>query len=110
MDEAERCNRIGLIYEGKLLLVDTPADLKKQMTGKVIEIKCVQPYMVSAYLKSQDVVESVQAFSDKLRVLLRSEGDVQKITSLLESRGVDATDVRKVPPSVEDVFVSRLGG
>ena len=79
------------------------------MTGEVIEIKCAQPYMVNAYLKSHDIVESVQVFSDKLRVLLKSGGDVPEIVSFLESKGVNITDVRKVQPSLEDIFVLRLG-
>ncbi|MBM3234725.1 ABC transporter ATP-binding protein [Candidatus Poribacteria bacterium] len=109
MDEAERCKRIGLIHAGKLLLVNTPAELKRQMTGEVIEIKCAQPYMANTYLKSHDIVESVQAFSDKLRVLVKTSGSEQEIISFLESQGVNVTDVRKVQPSLEDIFVSRLG-
>jgi len=108
MDEAERCNQIGLIYEGKLLLVDTPAELKEQITEKVIEIKCSQPHMVSTYLQSHDAVESIQPFSDKLRVLMKSDENVQDIISFLESKDVEVKDGRKVPPSVEDVFVSLL--
>ena len=109
MDEAERCHRIGLMYEGKLLLVDTPAALKQQMTGEVIEMKCTQPYVASGHLKSQDAVEGVQAFSDRLRVLLRSEGEAQEIKSFLESKGINIADMHKVPPNVEDVFVYAVG-
>ncbi len=109
MDEAERCNRIGLIYAGALLLVNTPAELKREMVGEVVEIKCTQPYVASAHLKSQNAIAGVQAFSDKLRVLLRSGGNVQGLTSFLESKGVKVMGVRKVPPNLEDVFVSRLG-
>jgi len=109
MDEAERCSRIGLIYEGKLLLVNTPTELKKQMIGEVIEIKCLQPYMAGTYLKSQELVESLQAFSGKLRVLLKNGGDEQAIVSFLRSKDVKIADVRKVQPSLEDIFVSRLG-
>jgi len=109
MDEAERCSRIGLIHEGKLLLVNTPAELKKQMTGEVIEIRCEQTYMANAYLKSHGAVESVQAFSNKLRMLIKSGGDVPEIVSSLESKGVNVMDVHKVQQSLEDIFVSRLG-
>jgi len=109
MDEAERCNRIGLMYEGKLLLINTPAELKRQMTGEVIEMKCAQPHVASAHLKSRDAVEGVQAFSDRLRVLLSSEGDSQEVKSFLESKGINVAEVRKVPPSVEDVFVCAVG-
>jgi hypothetical protein len=79
------------------------------MTGEVLEMKCAQPSVASAYLKSQDAVAGAQAFSNKLRVLLKGGCDVEGITLFLESKGVNVTDIRKVPPSVEDVFVSRLG-
>lgn len=108
MDEAERCNRIGLMYSGKLLLVNTPAELKRKMTGEVIEITCPQPHKASGYLKLYDNVESIQSFSDRMRVLMRDGTDVRKIASFLESKGVSVTDIRKVTPNLEDVFISLL--
>jgi len=108
MDEAERCNRIGLMYAGRLLLVNTPAELKQRMTGVVAEISCAQTHIASEPLKSQDNVESVQAFSDRLRVLLRDDGDIRKIASFLESKGVSVADIRRATPNLEDVFISLL--
>ena len=108
IDEAERCNRISLIHNGKILLVNTPNELKKQITGKVIEMKCDEPYTVSELLKDEKSVISAQTFSDKIRVLLEDGADIQKIVSSLTSKGAYAVDVREVLPNVEDIFISKL--
>jgi len=105
LDIAEMCQAKGV----PCTPVNTPAELKREMVGEVVEIKCTQLYVASAHLKSQNAIAGVQAFSDKLRVLLRRGWDVQEMTSFLESKGVKVMGVRKVPPNLEDVFVSRLG-
>jgi ABC-2 type transport system ATP-binding protein len=108
MDEAERCNRIGLIHKGKMLLVNTPNELKKQLTGKVIEIKCDEPHNVSKLLKEEKSVISAQTFNDKIRVLLDEGANPQNILSLLTSKGMNVVNVKEVIPNVEDIFISKL--
>jgi ABC-2 type transport system ATP-binding protein len=108
MDEAERCNRIGLMHKGKILLIDTPSELKKQMTGEVIEMKCTDPRLASDSLKSNDSVLSIQTFSDKIHIILKDGANAQNVISSIRSKEVNITDIKKVLPSVEDVFISRL--
>ena len=108
MDEAERCSRIGLIHNGRILVVDSPNELKKKITGKVMEIKCNEPHIVSEIVKTAKSVISTQTYSDKLRILLNKGADEQETISLLKSKGVNFTDIREVLPNVEDIFISRL--
>jgi len=108
MDEAERCSRIGLMHNGKILLVDTPNELKKQITGKVIEIKCSEPHIVSELLKKDKSVISAQTFSDKIRVLLEDKVEFQDIVSPIRSKGINIMDVREVSPNLEDIFITKL--
>jgi len=108
MDEAERCNKIGLIHKGKILLVDTPTGLKKQMLGEVVEMKCNNPRQASELIKSNESVLSIQTFSDKIHIILKENTDIQEILSHLNKRNINVSDVRKVSPSVEDAFISRL--
>ncbi len=108
MDEAERCNRIGLMYNGQIMLINTPDELKRQMVGEVIEIRCDQTYKANTYLRAYDMVKSVRMFGDRLLVLLRSEADVDEIRSILVSKGVNVKDINRVRPSMEDIFVSLL--
>jgi ABC-2 type transport system ATP-binding protein len=108
MDEAERCNRIGLMHKGKVLLVNTPNELKKQITGKVIEIKCAETNLVSNLLKENKSVISAQAFSDKIRVLLEEGINPHNVLLPLVSKGVNIIDVKEVLPNLEDVFITKL--
>lgn len=108
MDEAERCNRIGLMYNGQIMLINTPDELKRQMVGEVIEIWCDQTYEANTYLRAHDMVKSVRMFGDRLLVLLRSEADVDEIRSILVSKGVNVKNINRVRPSMEDTFVSLL--
>ena len=108
MDEAERCNRIGLMHKGKVLLVNTPNELKKQITGKVIEIKCDETNLVSNLLKENKSVISAQAFSDKIRVLLEEGINPHNVLLPLVSKGVNIIDVKEVLPNLEDVFITKL--
>lgn len=107
MDEAERCNRIAMIHEGNVLMVNTPSELKQQISEKVIEIKCDQTNMASNYLKSHIDVINIQTFSDKIRLLLRHE-NIQEIISMLRSMGIDVKESQEVPSNLEDIFVSQL--
>ncbi|HGJ66663.1 TPA: ABC transporter ATP-binding protein [bacterium] len=108
MDEAERCNKIGLIHKGKILLVDTPTGLKKQMLGEVVEMKCNNPRQASDLIKLNKSVLSIQTFSDKIHIILKEDADIQEILSYLNERNINISDVKKVSPSVEDAFISRL--
>jgi hypothetical protein len=92
------------------LIVDTPYELKKKMTGKVIEIKCAEPHIASEIIKTAKSIISTQTYSDKLRILLKEGENEQEIMSLLESKEIEVTDVREVLPNVEDIFISRLTG
>ena len=108
MDEAERCNRVGLMHNGKILLVNTPDELKKQMTNEIVEMKCDDPRLVSDLLKSNESILSIQTFSDKIHLILKDNTNSQDIISYLRSNGLNNLELRKVSPNVEDVFISRL--
>lgn len=108
MDEAERCNTIGLMHRGKILLVDTPTGLKKQMLGEVVEMKCNDPRQASELIKSNESVISIQTFSDKIHIILKEKADIQEILSYLNERNINISNTKKVSPSVEDAFISRL--
>src|SRR5512136_92664 len=65
MDEAERCSRIGLLAEGKLLAADTPQGIKGLMRGTVVEIVCPEIRRGFAVLKTVPGVAEVQLFGDR---------------------------------------------
>ncbi|MEN6415224.1 MAG: ABC transporter ATP-binding protein [Armatimonadota bacterium] len=109
MDEAERCNRIAMMDNGRILKLDTPANLKRGMTGSLLEILAEPQREARAMLSSINILDNVQVFGDKLHATTTDAA-----TAIIEiKRAFDRTsarliDVREVSPGLEDVFVTTI--
>jgi ABC-2 type transport system ATP-binding protein len=109
LDEAERCTRVAMMNEGKLLMVDTPEHLKGRMRGTIVELVCSEIRKAFFVLKAFPVVREVQAFGDRLNIVVGQQApDMRKVTSYLEKNSIRVTDWRAIPPSLENVFISLL--
>lgn len=107
LDEAERCTRVGLMSQGSLMAVDTPQNLKALMKGTLIEIVCGRIRKASEVVKQLPGVTEVQAFGDRLNVVLQDrDRDFPSIQAQLQREGIDIVDWRLIPPSLENVFIS----
>jgi ABC-2 type transport system ATP-binding protein len=107
LDEAERCTRVGLMNRGDLMVADTPQNVKGLMKGTIIEIVCGQIRKAFRLLKELPCVTEVQAFGDRLNVVVDdTEGDFPAIQQYLQREGIEIADWRVIPPSLENVFVS----
>jgi ABC-2 type transport system ATP-binding protein len=110
LDEAERCSRVGLLHEGRLLALDTPARLRAAFPGQVVEV-VAEPHAAAGKVAARvaGVIE-VQAFGERLHVRLaatdRKGGD--RLRRALESEGITVTACRVVQASLEDVFINRV--
>lgn len=105
LDEAERCNRIALMNKGKLIAVDSPAQIKNSMGKQVVEI--VSSPIREAYkiIKEQSGFE-VQIFGDRINVVVSNyETDYPKIEQLLNSKNIQINDNRLITPTLENVFI-----
>jgi ABC-2 type transport system ATP-binding protein len=109
LDEAERCTRVGLMNKGRIMRIDTPENLKKEMRGDVAEIICDRVREAFAILKTQKVVRELQAFGDRVNVILDQKGDsLAQLESTLRSHGITVVSTRMIAPSLENVFISLL--
>lgn len=109
LDEAERCGRVGLMNHGRLMNVDTPAILKASMRGAVLEIVCDRVRDGVKLLKTNPLVREVQAFGDRLNVIVDNAArDSSTIENLLTSQGIVLRSSRIISPSLENVFISLL--
>ncbi|MSS72607.1 MAG: ABC transporter ATP-binding protein [Candidatus Latescibacteria bacterium] len=107
LDEAERCTRVGLMNDGRLMAVDAPQALKALMKGTLVEIVCGQVRRAASVLRGSS--EEVQAFGDRLNVVVQDpERAIPAIQAQLRDAGIDVTGLRVVPPSLENVFISLL--
>ncbi len=109
LDEAERCSRVALMNKGTVMALDTPANIKKQMRGEVLEIVCGEIRTAARLLKGAEGILDVQTFGDRLNVVVEnSEAGHISIESILRDGGISITDWRPVKPSLENVFLSLI--
>jgi len=109
LDEAERCSRVAMMNEGRILVCDTPQNLKGLMKGAVIEIVCDGIRKASDVLRSALPDLEVQAFGDRLNVLVPDEKKgIRNMMAILKKNGIDVSDQRVITPSLENVFISLL--
>jgi ABC-2 type transport system ATP-binding protein len=110
LDEVERCTRVGLMNQGSIMRVDTPTNLKESMKGEVVEIVCDRVRDGFRILKEMSSVREVQAFGDRLNVILDdAKAEFPRVATSLKSHGITIENWRKIPPSLENVFISLLG-
>jgi ABC-2 type transport system ATP-binding protein len=109
LDEAERCNRVALMNKGKLITIDTPANIKESIGKKVIEIVCKDVRAIYRYLKGNKY--EVQLFGDRINLMTSdAENEIKKIKSLLNNEGYAIEDYRIITPSLENVFIHYITG
>ncbi len=111
LDEAERCSRVALLHEGRQLAVDTPARLRDAMPGQMVEVIIGSAGATVDAARQVPGVAAAQVFGDRLHVQLADQAAdaVARLRAALAPHGIAGGDVRPVPPSLEDVFIARLG-
>ena len=106
MEEAERCDRLAILNEGKLVALGTPADLRHEIGGDVIVLDTQHPEALARKIESRFTV-TAQVVSGKVRI--ERENGHRFITDVVEAfpGEIDAVSVSK--PTLEDVFIHRTG-
>lgn len=109
LDEAERCSHVAMMNEGRILVQDSPQNLKTRMRGTIVELVCGEIRKASGLLKAHNLAREVQAFGDRLNLVLDDEKKgMRKILEVLKSNSIEVMDQRVVSPSLENVFISLL--
>ena len=109
LDEAERCDRVALIHCGRLLACGAPNEVKRLMRGEIVEVRAGQPRTAAAMLREKFPPGSVGLFGDRVHVVGEAEKTKAAAAAILAEAGMPAMEIRVVPPSLEDVFISVLG-
>ena len=109
LDEAERCNRLAFLHEGRLLGLGTPAEIKAMMPGGLLEVCTPAPRRTAALLREKLAGASVGLFGDRLHVAARDPAAAEaEIRRLVAWADFGPLTVRPIEPSLEDVFISVL--
>ena len=113
LDEAERCARVALLHEGRLMAIDAPAALQANLRGTLFEVLTDQPRPPVAVLATVPGVTDVQVFGDRAHVRFAdgtATAAAAAVAEVLGRSGMRATSVRPIPASLEDVFIDLIVG
>jgi ABC-2 type transport system ATP-binding protein len=114
MDEADRCDRVALITRGRLLAVDTPAAIARAFDRPLIGIRTSRRYDALLALRRFPHARSVLPFGDVIHFTdQRAEAGpasvIADLREFLRPQGIIDAEISQITPSVEDVFIARMG-
>lgn len=106
MEEAERCDRLAILNEGKLVALGTPSELKHEIGGDVIVLEARDPNRVAEGIESRFNVRA-QVLDGRVR--LERENGHRFITDIVEAFPGEIESISVSKPTLEDVFIHRTG-
>ena len=107
MDEAERCTRVGLMYAGKLIANDTPANIKNTIAGRLLEFRPSQFVAAQNLLNGLKGVIEVQTYGDKLHIFVDDAAKGKAlIAAALAGQNIAHDDIREIEVRMEEAYIS----
>jgi len=124
LDEAERCARVALLHEGRLLALDEPSRLQRELDGQILEVAIQSPpgspkpggqggRPPVEIIARVNGVDNVQPFGDRahVRVSAGAQAAVTRdIEDALRAAGIGGVSLRPIAASLEDVFIDLITG
>ena len=106
MEEAERCDRLAILNEGKLVALGTPIELKSEIGGDVILLDAKDPDSLAERIRTRFNLDA-QVLAGQVR--LEQENGHRFITDVVEAFPGEIESISVSKPSLEDVFIRRTG-
>jgi ABC-2 type transport system ATP-binding protein len=110
LDEAERCDRVLILDRGSALELDTPARLLASLPGVLLAVETSDPRRARNLLREEGTVAAAELFGDRLHVSLLDRDRWAEGAARLAEAGIQVHSVTAIEPSLEDVFMHRMGG
>ena len=111
MDEADKCDSIVILHEGKVLDRGSPTDLRNRFPDQILEVEAEPLGRAMRVLEESGLVKSVVPFGTRLHLTITSSRtDTDPILDLLNDEGIRIGELTSTQPSLEDVFVALTPG
>jgi len=108
MDEAQKCHRVALIYNGQILALAKPDDLIKNFTNTVIEFTSDQKNM-RTILKAMPSLQNIYPYAGALHLTFFPGADGVEITRVFcQTQNMGAISIKRIDPSFEDTFLDLI--
>jgi len=109
MDEAERCSRVGLMFEGQMIVCDVPERIKGLVEGELLELRPANLRAAERIIAELPGVLEVQTYGDLLHVFVdEAAWRLPELRAALEERGIPVHYVRQTRPRMEEAFISLI--
>ncbi len=109
MDEAEYCDRVCLIYNGRIIAEDAPKKLSDRMKWQLLELDCSDRVKALEILKRLSVCLDVGFYGKLLHVTVKSAEEASEIIEEeLKKQNITITKLGRIIPPLEDVFVTLI--
>jgi ABC-2 type transport system ATP-binding protein len=109
MDEAERCSRVALMFEGSIIVCETPAHIKGLVEGELLELRPDRLRESSRIIDGLPGVLEVQTYGDLLHAFVEEAAEGQRvIVGALAQAGIRVEGLRQTRPRMEEAFISLI--
>lgn len=109
MDEADRCSRVALIYQGSIVECDSPTAIRSRLGGEVIKVITSDWQAARELILPLPGVQEVQSYGEALHVLVDSAAKAsQRIKKTLSKAKLDIIELREITPRMEEAFISLI--
>jgi len=110
LDEAERCHRVALLHQGRLLFCDTPNNLKAKLGKSVLSITASEPRRLREELENAAGISSLVLTGDGVHVVVDDGASrIREFEARLNNASVPFNAIQQVTPTIEDLFVDAVG-
>jgi len=108
MDEANLCNRVGLMYKGEIMALDSPERLLENVSEAMFLVKASQPHVLFERLNSLDFAGDVQLFGDGIHLRDKRNMGLEGIKNYLLAHDISFDDIQPVRATLEDLFLKLM--
>jgi ABC-2 type transport system ATP-binding protein len=109
LDEAERCHRVALLHQGKLLFCDSPVALKSSFGKGVLSIPSTDARRVREQLEHASGISSIVLTGDNVHLVVdEASRRISEIESVLRHAQVPFDAIHRIKPTIEDLFVDAV--
>lgn len=108
MDEAMQCDRVALMQEGQIMLMDKPQHIRESFSRKLFSVQADRKYNLIIALRNYPGTYSAYPFGDSVHVTFNNDTDEQPLIEYLKSTGIHDAVINRIEAGIEDRFLELM--
>lgn len=108
MDEAQRCDRIALCNEGRILAIDTPAGIVSTFYDCLYAVSASNMFALLQAARAANGVAECYPFGDTHHLVAAADFNADRFVTMLQAAGLEDVRLSKIVPTIEDIFIKLM--